>query len=436
MPLKIFIFLILLSSLAFSNQIYYIKHIYIVKIDNVIGPHTASQISRAISAAQTTSGAVLLLLNTPGGLADPTIQIMQMIGSSPVPVIGYVYPDYGYAWSGGTYILLSTHIAAMAPHTVIGSCQPVEGTTPINYSKVLNAFAAYLASVMAAYGRNSTYAYLCVEENLNLNAQQALRYHVINFVAYDIPQLLDRLNGSSVALKGSKTLMIVQSPTLTYMEPTLGEALQSWLMNSIAASVLSLLALLIIILAVLTAHPLVAAIGVALFFLSVLPYVSTGWVWLILFAMGVVLLFMGLMTGGATHGILEGVGVVFIGLGFLSLFPPFQLQGQPLVISAFWPLVAGAVAALVALAGFAGLVVWKAVSAHLRRPVSERLLTLEGLEGTAAEDIGPGGVGYVVGLGEYWRATAKTHIRKGCRIRVVEAGTPLLVEPAGECQSR
>nr|KJR74258.1 MAG: NfeD-like protein [Thermoproteus sp. AZ2] len=422
-------FSLLFIVIAFSQPIYYIKNVYIIKIDNTIGPYTVSQISRAVSEAESSSGAVLLLLDTPGGLADSTLEAMHIIGSSPAPVIGFVYPDYGYAWSGGTYLLLSTQIAAMAPHTVIGSCQPIEGSTPVNYSKVLNAFATYLATAMASYGRNASYAYLCVEQNLNLNAEEALRYHVINYVATDVQQLLSEINGSYVELRGSKTLLIVQSPSLIYVQPTFGEALQAWLMNPIVQGVLSLLALLIIIIAVATAHPLAASIGVALFIFSALPYISTGWVWVLLFAMGVVLLFMGLLTGGATHGILEGGGVVLIGLGFLSLFPTFQLQGQPIVIQEYWPLVAGASAAVAVLAGLVALILWKAIAVHIRRPVSEPLLTLRGLEGTAIEDIRPGGAGYIVVLGEYWRATAKTYIKRGCRVRVVDPGPPLVVEP-------
>lgn len=425
--------LLLIIQFVYAQQIYYIKEIYIVTIDNTIGPYTVSQISRAIDAAERSSGAVLILLNTPGGLADSTLQAIQMIGASSAPVIGFVYPDYGYAWSGGTYILLSTHIAAMAPHTVIGSCQPIEGTTPINESKVLNAFASYLATVMASYGRNSSYAYLCVQQNINLNAEEALKYHVINFVANDIGQLLDEINGSIAILNGRKVVLYVQSPQLVQIEPTFGEMLQAWLMDPVVESVLSLIALLVIIVALASGHPLAAALGVVLFLLSVLPYVSTGWVWIILFVMGVVLLFIGMFTGGYTHGLLEGTGSILIILGFLSLFPPFQLRGQPVVIADYWPLVGAAIALLVVLAGLVVFIAWKAVSIHLRKPVSEAFLTLQGVEGVAVEDISPNRPGYVIVMGEYWKAISEVPIRRGCRVRVVRTGTPLVVEPVGSC---
>ena len=427
------LFLFLTSQLALAQQIYYVKEVYVVSVDNTIGPYTVSQLSRAISAAEQSSGAVLVLLNTPGGLADSTLSAMQMIGASSAPVIGFVYPDYGYAWSGGTYLLLSTHIAAMAPHTVIGSCQPIQGTTPINESKVLNALASYLATIMASYGRNSTYAYLCVEHNLNLNSEEALRYHVVNFVADSIGQLLDDVNGSSIVLDGRRTIVIVQSPTLVRIEPTFGEMLQAWLMDPLVESILSLLALLVVIVAIASGHPLAAGLGVVLFLLSVLPYVSTGWIWAILFAMGVALLFAGMFSGGYTHGILEGTGAVLVILGFLSLFPPFQLQRQPVVIADYWPLVGSAIALSAVLAGVVAFIAWKAVAVHLRRPVSEQMLTLRGLEGVAVDDIGPDRPGYVVVLGEYWKAVSRVGVKRGCRVRVVEAGTPIVVEPVEAC---
>lgn len=427
------VLLLFLIQLVYAQQAYYIREVYIVKVDGTIGPYTVSQISRAINSAEQSSGAVLILLNTPGGLADSTLQAMQIIGASPVPVIGFVYPDYGYAWSGGTYILLSTHIAAMAPHTVIGSCQPVEGTTPVNYSKVLNAFASYLATVMASYGRNSSYAYLCVQRNLNLNAEEALKYHVINFVANDIGQLLDEINGSTIILDGRKTVVYVQSPRLIYVETTLGELLQAWLMDPVVESVLSLMALLVIIAALASGHPLAAALGVVLFLLSVLPYISTNWVWAVLFVMGVALLFTGVFSGGYTHGLLEGSGAALVILSFLSLFPPFQLRGQPLIIVDYWPLVGAAAALVAVLIGIVVFIAWKAIAIHLRRPVSETFLTLQGAEGVAIDDIGPNAPGYVVIMGEYWKAVSEVPIKKGCRVRVVKTGAPLLVEPIGGC---
>lgn len=425
--------LVLLSAFLCAQTIYYVKNVYVVRVDSTIGPYTVSQISRAIELAQRSSGAVLILLNTPGGLAESTLQAIQLIGSSPVPVIGYVYPDYGYAWSGGTYLLLSSPIAAMAPHTVIGSCQPVEGLTPINESKVLNAFAEYLATVMASYGRNETYAYLCVERNINLNAYEALKYHVINYIAKDLGELLQEINGTQAIVGGHRMVIIVESPAVVQVEPTLGEMIQMWLMNDVVESVLSLLALFVIIAALATGHPHFAALGVVLFILSVLPFISTSWVWVALFIMGVALLFVGMLSGGYTHGVLEGLGAALIVLSFLSLFPPVQLQGQPIVITNYWTLMGAAFALLSLLVGLVAFIAWKAVSVHLRRPLSERLLTLKGMEGTAVDDIAPGSTGYVIIMGEYWKATARAPVKKGCRVRVVETGSPLLVEPVEIC---
>lgn len=185
-------YLFLLLSVVVFFQAYTASIIYVVEIDGVIGPYTLSQVQRAIALAERDSGIVVLLLSTPGGLADPTLQIMKEIGNSPAPVVGFVYPDYSYAWSAGTYILMSTHIAAMAPHTVIGSCQPIASGVPINESKTLNALIGYLETVAKSYGRNETFARQCITQNINLGAQDALRYRVIDLIATDLDDLVKK----------------------------------------------------------------------------------------------------------------------------------------------------------------------------------------------------------------------------------------------------
>ncbi|ABP49631.1 MULTISPECIES: nodulation protein NfeD [Pyrobaculum] len=420
---------ILLLLVAFSYA-YVATSVYVVEINGVVGPYTYSQIQRAISLAEQNNGLVLILLSTPGGLADPTLQIIREIGNSPVPVVGYVYPDYSYAWSAGTYILLSTHIAAMAPHTVIGSCQPISGGTPVNESKILNALIGYLETVSKSYGRNGTFARLCITQNINLDAETALKYRVIDVVATGVDDLLKKINGMTVLLRNQQTELVVESPVIRRVEPSLTETLQMWLSDPVMSSVLSLLAFLLLLAAFITGHPAAAVAAIVLLVISMFSILPTAWLGLALIIMGAVLILAEILMGMAAHGAVAGVGAVLLVVGFLSAYPANVFSGELIHIRDWWLIQLGLYVNIAILLGFLVFVVYKAVIIHKQRPPSEILTTLKGAEGVAVDDIGPGSPGFVIVFGEYWRAVSDTPVKKGCRIRVVEiAGEILKIEP-------
>jgi len=145
--------------------------------------------------------AVMLLLDTPGGGLTETQEILKMMEQSRLPVIGYVYPEGATAWSAGTLILMASDVAAMAPHTIIGSAQPVQlsptgETEPINESKTINAIVALIEEKARAHGRNETAAGQFVTANLNLNAEQAEKWGVIEYVAPRSRSFSGRSTGS------------------------------------------------------------------------------------------------------------------------------------------------------------------------------------------------------------------------------------------------
>jgi len=422
--------LLLLFLLVFFSNAYVVTTVYVVEINGVIGPYTLSQIQRAISLAEQNNGLVLLLLNTPGGLADATLQIMKEIGNSPAPVVGYVYPDYGYAWSAGTYILMSTHIAAMAPHTVIGSCQPIAGGTPINESKTLNALIGYLETVAKSYGRNGTFARLCITQNVNLGAEEALRYKVIDVVAADINDLLRKINGSFVVLRNQITELAITSITIRKVELTLTETLQMWLSDPVVSSILSLLAFILLLAAFLTGHPAAVVAAIIILVISVFTFLPTAWLGLALIILGAVLIMAEVLMGMATHGVIAGVGAVLVIVGLLSTYPANVFSGELIYIRDWWLIQLGLYINIAILIGFLGFMVYKIVTIHRQRPPSEFLTNLRGMEGVAIDDIGPGAPGFVKVFGEYWKAVSDAPIKKGCRIRVVEIqGDTLKVEP-------
>ncbi len=176
-----------------------------VRLDGPIGSMSYELIGEALTAAGREGfTAVVLLIDTPGGLLDATMEMVKLIERSGVPVLGYVYPQGGKAWSAGTYILMATHIAAMAPNTLIGSAQPVSfdplggGSRPIEDPKTMNALERYMMERARAHGRNEEVARRFVTENLNLNDEDALRMGVIEVRARSLEELLEKVEGREV----------------------------------------------------------------------------------------------------------------------------------------------------------------------------------------------------------------------------------------------
>ena len=422
---------LLLASLAsLSNtETYVVDKLFIVRIEGVIGQGTASLVDEAVRRAEDAGGAVMLLISTPGGELGAVLSIMQRIVRSQVPVIGFVYPDYSYAWSGGTYILLSTHIAAMTPHSVIGSCQPVAGAQPINESKILNALIKFFETVVEDRGRNSTFAKLCIEKNLNLNGVEAEKYRVIDLVASDLSDLLRKVNGSIVEVGGRNITVVVYSGAeLEYVEPRPLEWLQIALSDPMIASIIFFVALLLALAGLYGGEPISAIIGLSLMILVMATVLPTPWYGIIVAVVGAVLILLDMF--GGLHGAGALVGSVLVAIALLSTVG--ELWNQPLRIDVT-PIIYGMVGSAVALVGFGVVASVRIFQVLRRRPASEQLLQLVGTEGMSVDDIDEGGEGTVLVFGEYWRAKALRKIRKGCRVRVVgnEDGK-LIVEPI-EC---
>ena len=171
----LFLFFILLLSFSVCAQN---TSVLLVEITDTIDQSTVETLSESMREAERRNvQVIILLLDTPGGGLAQTFEIADMIHDSEIPVVGYVYPSGSPAWSAGTFILMSTHIAAMADHTIIGSCQPVQvgidGTKLINDSKTINALVEWISERANMYGRNKTLAKEFITKNRNVNATEA-----------------------------------------------------------------------------------------------------------------------------------------------------------------------------------------------------------------------------------------------------------------------
>jgi len=208
--------LFLLSFIPFSNGSGGAKKVYVAHIEGMIAGGTENQFEKAIDIAERGGGAALvIMLDTPGGLSDAMKEIIKDIEGAKIPVIVYVAPKGAYAFSAGAFILLSSHLAAMAPSTAIGACQPriinpATGTAQEAPQKEINAYAAYIESIAARHGRNETAARRFVTDNLAFDPHQAVENGSVEIVASSLDELLEKADGMRIrgALDGNENVTL------------------------------------------------------------------------------------------------------------------------------------------------------------------------------------------------------------------------------------
>nr|WP_232099848.1 nodulation protein NfeD [Pseudomonas putida] len=192
--------------------------VWVLGIDDAIGPASADYLVRSLDQAQAQGAQLVVIrMDTPGGLDSAMRQMIKAILASPVPVATYVAPSGARAASAGTYILYASHIAAMAPGTNLGAATPVQiggppgapkddktkGSDDETLSrKQVNDAAAYIRGLAQLRGRNADWAEKAVREAVSLPASEALRLNVIDQVADDLPALLRKLDGKTLEAAG------------------------------------------------------------------------------------------------------------------------------------------------------------------------------------------------------------------------------------------
>lgn len=246
--------LLILLILVFSPILYAAEKAIVLDVSGPIGPATQDYIERGIAYAKQEHAAVIVLqLDTPGGLDTSMRGINAAIITSPIPVITYVAPSGSRAASAGVYIMYASHLAAMAPGTNIGAASPVSlsGETKAadakdqsaEEKKVVNDASAYVRSLAQLRGRNPDWAEQAVRKASSISAQEAKNLNVINEVADDYPQLMQKMDGHTVTIQGTSQTLNTKNLQLEHLTPDWRYQFLAFLTNPNVAYILMLIAI-------------------------------------------------------------------------------------------------------------------------------------------------------------------------------------------------
>ncbi|PYN47092.1 MAG: serine protease [Candidatus Rokuibacteriota bacterium] len=385
-----------------------------IEIEGVISPVTLRLVGIAIERAQAERAQALVIqLDTPGGLERSMRAIVQRMMNAEVPVVVYVAPTGARAASAGVFITMAAHVAAMAPATNIGAASPVAlggGADKTMMKKVENDAAAFIRTVALERGRNADWAEKAVREAVAITEREALKLKVIDLVADSVPDLLEKIDGRTIKLpKGTVTLATKGAPVRP-IEIGFRDRFLNIITDPNVAYVLMMLGMLGLFFEL--SNPGVILPGViggislilAFFAFQSLPINYAG---LLLILFGIVLLVAEIKI--VSHGILAIGGIVSMALGSLMLFDAPEVGFRV----SWWVIVP----TVGAMAGLFLFVVAAGVRA-LGRPPATGAEGLVGKTATVRERLGP--EGQVMVSGEIWRAVAEGEpLEPGAQVRIV-----------------
>ena len=407
--MKLFFGLIfaLFSLPAYASSLGYID------ISGTINPGSANFIQTSISqAVKNNDIALIIRLNTPGGLLSSTRDIIQFISESPIPVVLYVAPGGASATSAGAIIGISSHVLAMAPGTNIGAAHPVDsGGKDIEgdmANKVTNDTGALVRAQAQLRKRNVNLIEQLVTKSVSLPAEEAVAKKVVDFIATDFDHLLKQLDGRTVFVEktnSSAKLSVPPSITIHTIEMSLGQKFLHLIANPNISTMLLALAGIALYSEVSSGFTLIIP-GVLGLFCGLLAFVSLQMLpinvgGVLLFALGIVLLIAEAFI--VSFGALTAAGIGAIFLGALFLIDP---AGGSIQVS-----MDVLVPILVGIGVVVGLIAY--IFAKDRKKVAKTLDPVVGKSGVVVSIQGDGKSGTAQVQGELWHFVSETALNKG-----------------------
>ena len=386
--LKMLVLVSLLLALATSIWAQ-TSSVVVLHVEGVINPLSARYLERGLQLAQQQNAqAVIITLDTPGGLESAMREMAQLLLQAPLPTIVYVTPRGARATSAGMFVLLAADVAAMAPATHVGAAQPVPlggQVSEVSEEKAVSDAAALIRSIATTRGRNADWAERAVRENLSVTATEAVDLNVVDLLADDLNDLLDQLDG-----------LQVDGATLRTGDAILQEErmnLNERFFHAITDPNIAYLLLSLGTLFVLTelADPGLSVAGVGAIVAYAIAFMALGslsvnWAGVALLALSIAFFVVGLLTD--TELVVSIVGLIPFVLGSLLLFIPFTppSPATPSVRVSPWLIAIMAIS----IVGF-NLVVLRAILIAARRPPQAGAERLLGQQGVALTDLAPDG---------------------------------------------
>ncbi|OGO40332.1 MAG: hypothetical protein A2Z03_07970 [Chloroflexi bacterium RBG_16_56_8] len=396
------------------------SHVDVLTVTGAIDTWTEGYVDRGIGVAERDgSQAVIIILNTPGGSLGAMQNITSRMLNARVPVVVFVYPQGAWAGSAGTFITLAGNIAAMAPGTTIGAAHPVDASgqnIPGDArDKITNFSVGIIRNIAQQRGRNAEWAAKAVESSVAATAQEALAERVIDLMANDVNDLLNKIDGRTVKTAAGEITLQTQRVGIVNVDMNIAEYFLHTLVDPNLALILLQIGLLAIAVELYNPGAILPAVvgGICL----VLAFVALGnlpvnWGGVILIVLSVILFIIDVKVTGFALTI--GGFVMFV-LGGLLLFTPFTAPTTPFV-----PEVSVSPVVILALASAMVVFFIFILSAAVRGrnfPVITGTQPLLGAIGVAATDLAPEGTVQV--KSELWTATTDDGpIQKGEPVQV------------------
>lgn len=401
-------------------------HLNAIRVAGSINPAVSDFIQRSITQSAADGAVALILeLDTPGGLVSATKDIIQAMLNASVPIVVYVSPQGAWAGSAGTFITIAGHVAAMAPGTSIGAAHPVGIGVPgggggdeeqkkqqdVSSEKAENLLAAFIESIAKERNRNVEWASKAVRNSVAITADEALKLNVVDFVAANQAELLAKLDGRKVKVAGAERTLAVAGAEVRRIEMSMIQRFLHVLASPDIAVVL-LMAGLLGLYVEFTQPGLVlpGALGAVCLILGaialqILPF---SWLGLIVFLAGLGLLIAEVLI--TSYGLLFLLGVVCLLVGGTMIFDLPELSDLRV---SFWAVL---VPAVTGMAAFAAVVLF-GVGRTLRRRQTAGISEMIGMVGRVESALQPEGSIFV--RGEHWKARADEVIVAGDRVEIV-----------------
>jgi len=397
--------------------------VLIIEINDTIDQSTVELLKGGLEEAEYQEvEALILLLDTPGGGVQQTFEIAEMIQESPIPVIGYVYPKGSAAWSAGTFILLSTHIASMADHTIIGSCQPVivtlEGTKTLNDSKTINALVEWIQERTRMYNRNETIAKEFITLNRNVNATRAKELGAVEFVSSSIDSLIENIDGLNITTSNGEITINTKGANQIIYRPSIAVSLMKILSNPVLTSLLLMLGIFALLFGISSPGFGAEVFGVIAILLSLVGSgfaIST--LSIIFIIIGCLLLLIEIFATPG-FGVIGLGGIISLVIGSIFLVPSYSPPTTEWMISMEWinDVIIILIVAAALIAVFFVFLLYKVIEIRGKKKAVGVFI---GEKAKTIDKINPEKQGYVRFKGELWQAKSDSAIEPNVHVIIV-----------------